>query len=357
MLGWVYRALLASLGIVLTFALAWPATQHLRVEAATSLAEVEFSLGPPIVWSVGGGRLLEHGQLATPTTERTNKEPQTQALDGAKIGDEAQVDFAAIKDANKCVHTIRAKLSLHGDELVVELERLVKPDAGTKQEMGQCSQVETALAVLENGDGTRRAIKLPAQLRLAQSEFRDGLTLEFRGDLRIGNDVSSSRQPLLKSGSLALWDLRREWPGVLQSVRPRIVDAQYETDKRELGLGDKVWITGSASSDNSAEMPQGFVRVIKGDSSTEMSVYAATIASLARVVHPFRQPEEPKAHWMKRLWADELLTKVAALIGGLVGIFGNPFSIAKPEDKAEPASSPLRWKLRRRKKSTVGFPR
>lgn len=343
---------MALLWMVLGFALVWPATQHLRMEAISTSAEVDFLPGHPIVWTVGGALLTEHLQLANLATQPKKKDAAAPVAKGVRIGEAAEIEFAAIKDSKTCIHTVRAKVSLHGNDLMVELERHVKPAVDVKANNAECSQVASPLAILDRGDGKRRGIDLPAQLRLTQPEIADGLTLEFRGDLRVGNDVSSSRQPLLKSGSLALWELRSEWPEWLKWLRPMLVDTQFEIERRDLGLGDKVWIAAPTPSDSGAEMPQGFVRISKADAATEMTVYATTLTSLARVVHPFRQAETPKAHWLKRLWADELITKVGALIVAWLGASAL-LPAAGPEHRAETSALRHRRKPRRNQSASI----
>jgi len=288
------------------------ATQHVRMEARTDSVEMEFSPGQPIAWALGGARLLDCSQLAQMASRagvRNIKKPQ------APIADEAEIALAAIEEVNgKRLSTVRAKASLHGNDLVVELERLVKQDGKATATAPECSKDANPVAVLDRGDGIRRGISLPAQLRLDDERIGNGLTLEFRGDFRIGNDANSSRQPLLTSGRLALREVRSPWPWPWSWLQQTFGIAQFEIESRDLGLGDKVTIAASSSDEVSEDAPQGFVRIVKGPRSTEMSVYAATVATQVEIAHPFSPPERPKAHWLKRLWADELLSQLVAII-------------------------------------------
>lgn len=288
------------------------ATQHSRIEARTDSVEIEFSPGQPIAWALGGARLLDCSQLAqvaSPARMRNIK----------PLADEAEISLAAIEVDRKRLDTLRARVSLHGDDLVVELERLVKQDGRATAPAPGCSKDASRVAVLDRGDGSRHGISLPAQLRLDGQRIGNGLTLEFRGNLRIGNDVSSSRQPLLTSGRVELWEVRSPWYWPLSLMQPMF--GQFKIENRDLGLGDKVKITAPTPDELSEDAPQGFVRIVRGGRSTEMSVYATTIATQVEIVRPFSPAERPKAHWLKRLWADELLSKLTALIVAVGALF------------------------------------
>jgi hypothetical protein len=301
----LFELILAALFLVVFFA----ATQHLRIEARTDSVEIEFSPGQPIAWALGGARLLDCSQLAqvaSPARMRNIKEP---------LADEAEISLAAIEEVDsKRLSTVRARVSVHGNDLVVELERLVKQDGLATASVPGCSKDASRVAVLDRGDGIRRGISLPAQLRLEGERIGNGLTLEFRGDLRIGNDVSSSSQPLLTSGRLALREVRSPWPWPWSWLQQTFGIAQFEIESRDLGLGDKVTIAAPSPNEVSEDAPRGFVRIVKGVRSAEMSVYATTVVTQVEIVRPFNPPEPPKAHWLKRLWADELLSQLAAVI-------------------------------------------
>jgi len=295
-------------------------TEHLRLEARTDSVEIEFSPGQPIAWALGGARLLDCSKLAgvTPHAGMSNiKKPQ------APLADEAEIELAAIEEIDgKRLSTVRAKVSLDGNDLVVELKPLAKPEGNATATTQECSKDASRVAVLDTG-GIRRGISLPAQLRLGRERIGNGLTLEFRGDLRVGNDANSSGQPLLTSGRLALLEVRSPW---LQSLFQRFSNAQFEIESRDLGLGDKVTIAAPSRDEDSEDAPQGFLRIVKGLSFTEMSVHATSVTTRATIVRPFSPSERPKANWIKRVWADELLTKLAAAIVAL-GALGRRFFI------------------------------
>jgi hypothetical protein len=312
----IFVAVLFLLDGLLLVGVFLAATEHLRVEARTGSVEIEFSPGQPIAWALGGARLLDCSQLAQVASRagvRNIKKP---------LADEAEIALVAIEEVDgKHLSTVRARVSLHGNDLLVELERLVKQNGHATATAPECSKDARPVAVLDTGDGIRRAISLPAQLRLDYERIGNGLTLEFRGGLRVGNDVNSSRQPLLTSGRLALWEVRSPW---LQWLVQKLSNAQFEIESRDLSLGDKVTIT--APDKVSEDAPQGFVRIIKGVKFTEMSVYATAVTTRASIVRPFGPPEPPKANWIKRVWADELLTKLAAALVAL-GALGTRFFI------------------------------
>jgi len=275
-------------------------TQHLRIEAKTGSVEIEFSPGQPIAWALGGARLLDCLQLALvapPSRATLTKESQEQLKDGAEI---------------ELPSTVRARLSLDGSDLLVELTALAKPKNVATMAAPECSKDRSRMAVLDTGDGKRSGISLPALLRLDGGNIGNGLTLEFRGDIRVGNDVTSGRQPLLTSGRLTFRQVRSIWPHWL-------ADAQFDIESRDLGLGDK--ITVASLDGDSEDAPQGFVRIVKEDRGTEMSVYATTVAGRTRIVHPFSAPESPKSNLFRRAWADELLSILVAFILTLISLY------------------------------------
>lgn len=283
----------------------WAATLHVRIEAKTDSVEIEFSPGHPITWALDGARFLDCWQLAGDAGVRNIKRTSRSV---------AEIELTPIEEVSKHLSTVRARVSVDGNDLVIELEPVVREKDNVTAMPPGCSKDASRVAVLDTGDGVRRGINLPAQLRMGRERIGNGLTLEFRGRLRVGNDVTSSRQPLLKSGRLTLREVRSHR---LHTV----ADAQFDIESRDLGLGDKVTLSlGEVSED----APQGFVHIVKGEKSTEMSVYATAVAERARIVRPFSQPEEPKANLFKRLLTDELLSKLAAVIvalGGLVRLF------------------------------------
>ena len=291
---------LLILGVVVDL---WATTQHVRIDAKTDSVEIEFSQGQPIAWALGGARLLECSQLAQVTLRAG-----VQKIKTPPIPNEAEIALVAIEEVDKRVSTVRARISLHGNDLVVELEPLIKPKSDAMATAPECSKEASRVAVLDTGDGIHRGISLPAQLRLGSEGIANGLTLEFRGNLRVGNDVSSSSQPLLKSGRLTLREVR--W-----HLMQIIADAQFDIESRDLGLGDKVRLTAQSL----GEVPQGFVRIVQGERSPEMSVYATAVAKSATIVRPFSPPESPKANWIRYLLADELLSMLAAAIAAVCG--------------------------------------
>ncbi len=289
-------------------------TQHLRIEARTGSVEIDFSSGHPIAWAMDGAQLLDCSrltQVATRVEKSYAKEQQARLADGAEI------ELAPIKEADSTrLNTIRARLSLDGNDLLVELKSLTKTKGDATVITPDCAKDGSGAVVLDTGDGKRRAIRLPAQLRLDGEGIGDGLTLEFRGDLRIGNDITSGRQPLLTSGRLTLREVRWrfvQWLG----------DAQFDIESRDLGLGDKVTLAERSHGEDGEDAPQGFVRIVKDEKNkpTEMSVYATTVAGRTQIVHPFSSPESPKANLFRRIWADVLLTATVGFIVTLTSLY------------------------------------
>lgn len=307
----VFVVVVVLISVLLCFAVFWEATEHIRIEARTGFVEIDITTEQPIAWALGEAQLLEYPQLARMASQTSKKERQE------RIAKEAEIEIAAIKDADgKCLHMVRAKASLDRDDFVLELEPMTMAISDIKATPPQCSNDASPVAVLDRGDGKRSGISLPAQLRLAGEKIGNGLTLEFRGNVRIGNDVSSSRQLLLTSGRFTLRQVRSS-----QALLQLISDAHFDIESRDLGLGDKVTIAVPSRGKVSDDLPQGFVRIINREKTTEMSVYATTVAAHVEIVRPFSTPEKPKAHWLRRLWADELLSKLAGLIVVLITLY------------------------------------
>ena len=301
--------LLLLIPVVFAAIFFFASTQHLRIEARTASAEVEISPGRPIAWAMDRALLLECSQLAriaARSRERTTKVPQEQIADGAEI------ELAAIEaDGGKRLSTVRARVSLHGDGVVVELVAKTKLDGKATENAPGCSEDTSRVAVLDTGDGKRRGVRLPAQFHLKGASIGNGLTLEFRGDLLIGNDLTGGRQPLLTSGRLTFREVRSSWAQTF-------ADAQFDIESRDLGLGDKVTINAKSGGDSSENASQGFLHIVRGQGSPEMSVYATAAASHTVIVRPFSLPEKPKANWFRRLLADEMIGKLAAILAFMV---------------------------------------
>jgi hypothetical protein len=155
---------------------------------------------------------------------------------------------------------------------------------------------------------------VPAVLHLNEKSIGNGLTLEFRGDLRVGSDASSGRQPLLTGGRLTLREVRSRG-------FPNIAHAQFDIETRDLGLGDKVTIASARDDKESEDASQGFLRIVMGERNPEMTVYATATADRTDIVRPFSEPERPKASWFKRLFADELIGKLVTILVGVLSLY------------------------------------
>jgi hypothetical protein len=305
-------------------------TQHVRIEANTGFVEVKILPGMPTVWALGGARLLENPQFGQATSETTNQSslrvPDKIAnAQGAKIPIDAEIELRAFEGGkNGCPDTVLARISLQREDVIVELEPLSMSKGDSQTSGSDCAKNIAPLAVLDNGSGVRRGLILPALLRLSGDQIDNGLTLELRGDLRIGSDVSSSRQPLLKSGRLALWEVRDR--GSLSSL---FFGRIFEIEQRELGLGDKLLIAERLRDRNKEDVPQGFARIVQGGTTAEMTVFVATVAAWAQLVRPFGAPESPRAHWINLFLADELLSVLSTVLGTLLAIRG---SLSRPSE-------------------------
>jgi hypothetical protein len=304
--------IVSFLGVAaLAFALALliATTQHVRIEAKTDSVEIEFLPGQPIAWSLDGAVLQDCKQIAASTVlvgaskKRLSNKPR-------KAEEDIEIELTSIENDNKQRNTVRARVSLDGSDVVIELE-LKGSTAATGQ---QCSKDGSRTAVLALPDGTRRGISLPAVLRLTEKSIGNGLTLEFRGNLRVGNDASSGRQPLLTSGRLTLRAVR--WRSIA-----KYANAQLDIETRELGLGDKVTIASPQDGKDGGNAPLGFLRIVMGERNPEMFVYATATADRTVIVRPYSEPEKPEASSLKQLLADDLISKLVAGVVGLLGLY------------------------------------
>jgi hypothetical protein len=355
--GPLYLLLILTLLILVIFVLIGAfGTQHVRIEARAGTVEIDFAPGQPIAWATPGAELLDCKYFAQITSSDNARRPKPAPM---QMGDGAELLIGGIVDKDQS-KKVRAKASVHkdsrhGDGLIVELSH---PDGPACTNPTECLKQSSNLVILDNGSGSKSSICLPAQVRVKGDALTNGLTLEFRGDIRIGNDLTSSVQPQLTSGRFAIWEVR---PGST-SWWEGWIEPQFEIEKRELGLGDKMLIAApvrtksrtvqTVASDASRtflndDAPKGFVRIAaaSGDKAPELTVYAASPTKWTKIVRPFSPPEEPKAHWLKRLWADDLVSKTAAVIAALVSIRSG--LLPSQNDKDRPAEKCQGKKKRR----------
>jgi hypothetical protein len=285
------------------------------MEGTTDSLAIEFAPGQPIAWALGGAVLLDCRQLAEVVGHTGGRDTQP----ATPLAEDAEIELAAIAEAeSKRLLTIRATVSLDDSDLVVQLEPLVAASGAASETGPECAKDGNRTAVLVTGDGLRRGIGLPAQLRLAGERIGNGLTLEFRGGLRVGSDLMSSRQPLLTRGRVTLTAVRSPW------LPQALVDPQFDIESRDLGLGDKVTIAPPSTLDLTVgDTARGFVRVVLGERTTEMSVYAAALASDAVIVRPYSLAERPKARLLRQMWADPQLGNLVTIIVALAGFLAS----------------------------------
>jgi hypothetical protein len=303
--------------VVLVVLVLWSGEQHVRMEATAGTVEIDFAPGQPIAWATSHAKLLDCNYFA-----------QAGSTDSVKTEEGSEVELGAIVDREQ-QKKVRARVSIYKKDLLIELSALNEPACASGASPADCAKQASRLAVLDSGTGSKKSLCLPAQLLLEGEGLVNGLTLEFRGDIRVGNDLSSSLQPQLTGGRYALWEVR---PSFLNYF----AESQFEIEKRDLGVGDKLLIAAANSTVSMAnaagatdkaqatgeDVPKGFLRIASEDNTRppQMTVYAAAPAEWTQIVHPFSAAERPKSHWLKRVWADDLLSKVAAFIIALVTI-------------------------------------
>lgn len=268
-------------------------TTYLQVEGRSGLIRVEMDPNAEIAWELDGAVLQECGDPARAKRELP---------EGAFIG------FAAARSGEGQAAALPvATLRTEGDTVVVKLAaRLSDIDSL------RCEPAASTAVFQDPGDGTRRGLRLPALLRLPKDRIGDGLMLEFRGALRLGEELLTSRHPVVYSGRVAMRERRPEWAGAITS------SAYFDLEGRDLGVGDRLNLLPV----NGAAQPEGYVRIAAEDKEQgpELTVTAATLAARAEIFRPTSrsQPERLHVNWIKIASRDDL---VQLLLGALAALW------------------------------------
>ena len=305
---WLLALGLGSLLTALTVGglLSSAGTTYLHLEAHSEVAALMVTSGRPIGWSLDGGSLIECSALLDGAAGGANRGPSAVLLASDLIELNAESDTGSMPR-----RALEVRVAIDGDDVVVELESPATISNPPVAALGQCATEPDRLAVLVSDTGARRGLRLPALIRLPGKALGNGLTLEFRGALGLGQDVTSSRQPLLLNGKLALREVRDPW------LQRWVTNPQFEVESRELGLGDKVKLANPAGAQDSTNAPQGFLRLTRGERGPEMRVQAIALAAQAEIVRPFGRPETPRPNRLKVASRDDVLL----VMGGVLVAF------------------------------------
>lgn len=278
----------AVAAVVLTFS----GTTYLQVEGRSGLVRLEMNPDAEIAWELDGAELRECAGDSTVGATLDLEEGQSIGFAAARPGGPAaQVLPVATVRVDSGVVLVKLSASLADVDSI------------------RCSGAASAAVFLDRGDGTRRGLRLPALLQMPKERIRDGLMLEFRGALRLGDELLTSRHPVVYSGRVSMRERRPDWAGSIAS------SSYFDLETRDLGIGDRLNLLPV----DGAAQPEGYLRISAEEKGPELSVTGAALAARAEIFRPTSraQPERLHVNGVKVASRDDLVQLLLGLLAAV----------------------------------------
>jgi hypothetical protein len=297
----------------------------LHLTANTRTLRFDVTPGPSIVWPLEGGQLADcKGLLGQGASAATN----------IKAGSSLEIRMPSVGQGQEAAGGLAVKTSLSRGVLVLEFLKTAEGKVLHESSDASCGREAGPQLWLEDSDGEVQRVQLPAQVKIPLSSFGDPLTLQFRGQVVLGQDVSSGDAHLLESGTLSLRWVRSSW---LQALP---ISGQYAIESVPLSPGEKV-VLGTSDADHQVA-PEGFLRVQTGAAApAQIQVFAVSPVAQVEMIKPFSAPETPQASFVRRVTRDDACLGLLSILFTIV-LAWIPLAAASPhrrETGATPSSS------------------